>query len=317
MPRIFISYNHSQEDLVHDRLSTCLVAAGATVLLDKTTFRTARQLTREMDRAQDSADFQILVLSDDYFTSPSCRHEMDRALKSPLLDVGRVISVLVTPLATRPRAFDKLRKYIYIDLTVSQPDLAFAWRRLIDTCTLTLGTCPLHWLSVRDTLRILLLRNESANLIITHDNNNRIAWRPLLDALMTDPSRNTHDIPLPMRRVLLSSPRLIPRPSLIADILGVATPLDNLWRSPYDLEQLERSLLATPAPLRLILQDADVLPTRNYGTDFFLTLRHLTTEGSLCLLVVSHVPFDNLLPPDYPYRESPITLTSVRLQCTP
>ncbi len=80
MTRTFISYCHQQGNWVWGRLSPCLKAGGAEVLIDRERFEVGKALIGQMDALQDQADQHLLVLSADYLSSPYCRHEMDRAI---------------------------------------------------------------------------------------------------------------------------------------------------------------------------------------------------------------------------------------------
>ena len=63
MPRVFISYRHSDGEWVWNRLTPCLEAGGAEVLIDRERFQAGIAVVGQMDAAQDRADVHVLVIT--------------------------------------------------------------------------------------------------------------------------------------------------------------------------------------------------------------------------------------------------------------
>ena len=66
MPRVFISYRHSDGEWVWNRLTPCLEAGGAEVLIDRERFQAGIAVVGQMDAAQDRADVHVLVITKEY-----------------------------------------------------------------------------------------------------------------------------------------------------------------------------------------------------------------------------------------------------------
>ena len=65
---------------------------------------------------------------------------------------------------------------------------------------------------------------------------------------------------------------------------------------PKDLGEFQAVLQSRPTPSRVALTHFDRVREREYGTDYFTSLRYMVTEErKLVLLVQSRAPLDSLL----------------------
>ena len=88
--KVFICYSHAQEQWDIARLTPCLRAGGAEVLIDRERFAAGKSVGGQMDAEQDKADVSVLVFPPEYARSDYCLHEMDRALAHPQARDGAV-----------------------------------------------------------------------------------------------------------------------------------------------------------------------------------------------------------------------------------
>lgn len=92
MPKVFISYRHSDSEWVLNRLTPCLEAGGVEVLVDYKRFQAGIAVIGQMDITQDQADVHVLVITKQYLESAYCRHEMNRAIAlDPAFQHGIVV----------------------------------------------------------------------------------------------------------------------------------------------------------------------------------------------------------------------------------
>jgi hypothetical protein len=294
MSRVFISYRHSDGAWVWNRLTPCLEAGGAEVLIDRQRFQAGIAVAGQMDATQDHADVHVLVITKEYLESDYCRHEMDRAVA---LDAdfqhGIVVPVRRDDHRPWPRKITKSNP-LYVDLR-NDADTG-QWELLLRACGADLGTTAPAWLTARDEVVKWLKRNESVNLVVGR----RVKWQPLIDHI-----RQTA---LPdLKHVDLQTGFVAARPGLLTGILrqyGIDTSLPS---KPDDLVAFDRFLESLPRG-RLALTHFDLAGTperqQEYGIDLFAALRHLTmTKKKLILLIESHRAFATLLPPNHPLSE--------------
>ena len=102
--KVFISYSWRKKEWfewVWDRLKPVLDAGGAEVLIDRDYFKAGVELVGQMDGLVDDADVCLLVLTEGYLESESCRHEMERAIgKDPGFKGGEVVPFKIDGLYT-------------------------------------------------------------------------------------------------------------------------------------------------------------------------------------------------------------------------
>lgn len=293
-PKVFISYRHSDGEWVLRRLKPALEASGVDVLLDVERFSVGTGIVAEMDRTQDGADRQVLVLTDGYFNSDYCRHEFERARCSALPE-GRLIPVRRDN-ATWP---ESLTDILYADLRDEQS--THGWRLLLNACSGDLGTSVPHWLEVRDALVRHLQRRESVNLIVDAG----LDGSPLVDHLM----RCRLPTPLlPELKVIdLESGRTATREGLLHEILRAFGCRTTLPARPHDLVRFAELMDELPGGW-LALQHFDAVGARQseYTIELFRELRHrATTRRQLTLLLQSRSPYGIVLPAGHPMSEIP------------
>lgn len=291
MGRVFVSYRHHQGEWVWERLVPTLETGGVEVVIDRDRFRAGEGVIGQMDREQDQADASLVVLTPEYLASPYCLHELERG-------AGRhkVIPVVRADCAI-PELIEKPDPLLRIDLR--DPEDAYAWGNLLDACE-----AP-EWKRTINRVVQFLEREQSVNLVSrgTH------LWKPLLRRV-----RQRIDN---LGEVDLEDPRATTRQNLVQLILAQFGYSGKVPRRPEDLVELGRVLNAKRESCRLALLRFDYAPRRkDYGLDFFSSLRNLVMDSrKLVLLVQSHEQFVNLLPHDHPM--SAIDIKTVELSSRP
>jgi hypothetical protein len=300
--KVFISYCHKQGEWVWDRLVPCLKAGGAEVLIDHERFKAGKAVMGQMDTVQDQAESHLLILSPDYLGSKYCTHEMRRAIDTdPHFTEGTVIPVLLADcklpnLIKRPNP-------LFVDLRDTRD--CKSWDALLQACCIDLGVTAPDWLDVRDKLRQDLKQERSVNLVVSGQD---VAWRGLIDHLTDCPSTS-------MTRVDLYSARTIERHGLLASMLSESEGEHRIPPAPGDLAAFQRELESRAAPSRVALIHFDQTQHRDYGADYFTTLRYMVTEKrKLLLLIQSRAPFQALLKPDARSILSQLDIKSMELK---
>lgn len=286
--RLFISYNHAQQPWIQRNLVPCLRAGGADVLIDYEQFGAGQHLVGQMDAIQDSAEVSVLVLSPEYLTSTNCLHEMHRAINRhaatgdmTIIPVKRDNSDLPAPL--------KALGLLYVNL--SDDTQATQWDSLLNACGADLGVSAPAWLQARNEVQRLLLRDQSANLVVT----GYPRWRELLTHLRGEPLSDLKVVDLDNGATALRS-------GLVEEILKTCGLPSLVPRRPKgeDLVVLQRVLAASPHPPRLALLRFDRVKDRadTYDVNFFAALNHLVEYRHLVLLIESRSPVKALIPQD-------------------
>lgn len=304
MTRVFISYNHQQGPWVRERLTPCLEAGGAEVLIDRQRFTVGQPVVGQMDAWQDQADKHLLVLSPEYLNSRHCRHEMNRALECMKSQPVCVIPVLRNPCSNLPKVFNGWNPLLYADLCDDRrPD---PWAKMLQQCDADLGTAAPAWLTARDYIVRYLRRNQSVNLVVQKDVN----WRGLIDHI-------TRDYLADLAVVNLEDPDTTSRRGLLATISNALGTRVALPEKPGDLAAFKALLSARSSVARITLTHFDLAPFRAYyDVDLFSTLRYLIMDArKLVLLVQSRTPFGALLPPNHPLSD--IDILTVELDQQP
>jgi hypothetical protein len=305
MARVFVSYAHSEQTWVLDRLVPVLEAGNAEVVIDVRHFRAGRTVVGEMDRWQDTADRHLLVITRDYLASKPCRHERDRAIRcDPTFNNGIVLPIRRddAPLPAKLTIPNPL----YINLRDDRD--ADPWARLVQACDADLGVPAPRWLTARDEIERSLNKGRSVNLVV----GNGTPWQPLLAHLRSRPG-------LEMPVIDLNSGAVADRPTLLQEMLRGLGSRAALPECPKDLLVFHNEITARGVSRvsRVALVHFDMAPYK-FPNDvpLFAALRHLITDArKLALLVHSHAPFQTLLPRDHPLSE--IDLTTVTLSATP
>jgi hypothetical protein len=298
MTKVFVSYNHKQEDWIWERLVPVLRAGGAEPLLDKERFRAGLGLPGQMDSTQDEADVHVLCLSTDYYTSAACQHEMKRAIAlDPHFVRGIVIPVRLDD--ARPPAEIAASDPLWVDMR-EDPNFE-EWQKLLQVCSANLGVPAPVWLDVRDDIVRYLGRGQCVNLMVRNVHGDGVRWRELIWHL-----KDEHFPQLAYAD--LGNPRTIPREGLLDIILEELGTARRVRRKPNDLVDFAHILAACTAPLQIAISHFDLVRfRRGYGIDLFSTLRHLVAEERrIVLLIQSYTPFAALLPQDNPLSKMDI-----------
>ena len=178
MVKVFVSYAHSEQSWVVDRLVPVLEAGGAEVIIDIRHFRAGRTVTGEMDQWQDQADRHVLVITGDYLASGPCQHEMTRAIGcDPGFTAGVVLPIRRDAAPLPPGI--AIPNPLYIPLSDDRD--ADPWTRLLKGCDADLGMPVPRWLEKRDEIVRHLSNRRSVNLVVA----NGTPWRPLLEHVRT------------------------------------------------------------------------------------------------------------------------------------
>jgi hypothetical protein len=303
--KVFVSYAHSEQSWVLDRLVPVLEAGGAEIIIDIRQFRAGRTVIGEMDQWQDQADRHVLVITRDYLASNPCMHELERAIRrDPTFTAGIVLPVRRDD-APLPPKITIPNPSLYVDLKDDRD--AASWGRLLTACAADLGMPAPHWLEKRDEIARYLTDRRSVNLVV----DNGTPWRPLLDHVRTRPG-------LAMPVIDLESGAVVKRPALLREVLrglGSRTVLPE--RKGDDLIAFQAEIMARDIS-RVALVHFDMVRHHAFKEDvpLFAALRHLiNTERKLAVLVASHAPFLTLLPPNHPMSE--IDMATVSLSKTP
>lgn len=278
------------------------------MLIDVERFKAGRAVVAQMDQAQDDADVNLLLLSNEYVASKYCRHEMDRAVaRDPDFQNDAVIPVRLDD-CNLPQKISRPNP-LYVNMRDDKD--AGQWKLLLKAAGADLGTNAPHWLKARDDVRRFLQRDESVNLVVRGDG---VAWRPLIADLLRD------DVPAAkvdgLAVVDLQDPGTISRSGLVTTIIGALGGRIPKPDKDEELAELKRFLIARGLS-RVALKNFDMAPHRSqYGVDLFGTLRFLAMDvRTLVLLIESRTPLASLLPKDHPLSE--IVMQPVELEARP
>ena len=264
MVKVFVSYNHAQRDWVRDRLEPCLKAGGAGVLIDSRNFVAGPALMGQMDATQDKADRQILVLSEQYLSSPMCLHEMERAISVDPTFARQIVIPVRRDDAPLPDGI-KHPNPLFVDLRDDSD--ADQWEHLLGACDATLGATAPDWIAARDEALRLLERDQSVNLVIKGS----VRWQGLINDLAARPA-------LKLARVDLQDPATVPRRGLIEAMLGALGVHCVVLPPPEDLPQLGQ-MLATLGRSRMALYHFDLVRYRpDYDPNLFAALRYIVVN---------------------------------------
>lgn len=284
MTKVFVSFSHQQGKWVSDRLVPVLKASGVKVLIDTEGFRAGYGIESEMDRTQDQADKQVLVITDAYLQSDYCQRELKRALAlDGNFDQGILIPVRLDH-CQWPQSI-KIPDPLYVDLQDDRK--AAPWQKLLDAVTGTLGTTAPDWLAARDAIRQYLDDGRSVNLVTR----GQPRWRELLWHLK---DKHFDDLII----IYLDAAETEQRPLLINQILDKLGNRGAKLSKDNDRQELQRLLESRSRPVLLAITHFDwVVHRDDYDIELFSSLRHWTKNlRKLILVIQSRRPLDALIP---------------------
>ncbi len=291
--KVFVSYSHTDQAWVLDRLGPVLRAGGLQVIIDVEAGKAGREVVGQMDAWQDRADRQILVLSKAYLASAYCRHELQRAVVcDPQFDQGIVVPVqrdderLPVDLFPALQPDGAQRQALHVDFRDDRAEAP--WTLLTRSLGIDLGCNPAHWLGVRDEVVRELHRGTSVNLAVIGAPNHKA----LIEEVQT------RHIPA-MGIVDLYSGTAATRSGLIGDMLGALGEKDRVPPEPYDLGHFDRVIKARPSSIVALRHFDTVTDRRDYGNDLFRTLRHLQENRHLVVLLQTRGSLVDCLPKDH------------------
>ena len=189
--KIFISYTHQQhKEKPLDHILPVLKAADHEPLVDIFYFKAGQSVIGQMDKLQDSADCQLLCISNTYLKSQYCQHEMQRAIdKDPEFKTKTVIPVLLEQV-NLPQSISPANP-LYVKLFGNDIELSQQWDVLCRTLQIDLGVSIYEWLRARDRIRRTLMREKSINLVVKDPTVN---WRALVEHLLDDKTLALQDV---------------------------------------------------------------------------------------------------------------------------
>ena len=285
--KVFISYRHQQAEWVRTTLYPVLSAGGADVVIDYKEFAAGLAVRRQMKAAQDKAEVHLLVFTPDFFKSDYCVEEMQRAFAlDPDFSKGIVLPVILERCDLPP----EIQKHgpLYVDLAGERQQNVEAWNLLMERCEADLGATVPNWISAFKRTTDTLQRRKSVNLLIK----GLPRWRELVAEI----KRALPDLGL----VDLESGKTATQRGLAVEMLrALINYTGNLPKNNEHLAEFERLLEGTP-PALLALKHFDKVTERDYGSDFYSSLRYLIMEKrQLTLMIQSRAPFATLLPKNH------------------
>lgn len=298
--KVFVSYSHRDGEFIWHRLVPVLKAAGAEILIDVDRFRLGVGCERQMNDAQDNADFQLLCFSQGYLDSTACDHEWRRAVAMDADFVsGTVIPLKLEDIAL-PEEVEQANP-LYANLAANADPAP--WRQLLRDLELQASWCPLNWLDAAQVTLSAIRDMRSVNLVVENG---------LLYASLLEHFQESEDSSVRLRKlkcVSLTSGRCAARRGLLMEILGQFGIRDELPRTrPHDIVEFDR-LLSELGQVRLAIEHFDMVATperrKQYGNDLFACFFDLTQKRKLSLLVISKRPYATLLPKDHPVSAIP------------
>ncbi len=307
MTKIFISYAHEQGPWVWRYLVPVLKAAGADLLIDVERFKYGVSVPRQMNEAQDEAEYQLLCFSRAYFQSSYCDHEWRRAVASdPAFSSGKIIPLkmeqvdLPAEIQQSNPLFGKLHRL----------DDPMPWRKLIVSVNLNSSWCPLSWLNASVEISDKMKDTIPVNLVV----DDHVEVDTLLKHLVAQ------EMPTPLlpklQRVSLADFQCATCTgflNLILQRLNIQTPL------PYEklaataefgaaIRRVDKAFLALEK--FDMVQDKD--RQEEYGHNLFSGLYALTTDRILSLLVISRKPYARLVPKEHPISNIPFHMVELK-----
>lgn len=298
--RVFISYSHKQKDWVYSKLVPCLRAGGVIVDIDLERFEAGGALLEQMNKIQDAADVNFLILTSDYLNSQNCLYEMKRAISRDPRFLSKTIIPVIKEDCTLPEEIS-ICNPIFVDLRNDKE--IHPWDLLLAACGSDIGIEVPRWLDARDELVKFLLGSDSVNLLIKGNPK----WRELITHVFRDYLKDFGIIDL-------YDGATYTRRGLVTEILKAANCITPVPDEPEDLVTLSNILKTLKKKIILAIEHFDLIISRSYGKDvnFFAALRHLIVDtNKLVLLAQSRKPFYTLLPQDHPL--SPIVIKTVEL----
>ena len=289
---IFVSYSRDQAAWVEGQLVPVLIAGGADVpvlhpgggeeLVDTERSAVGAQLAQRVLAAQDQAERQIVVLSEEYVGNVSCLDQLRHAIsKDPDFRYGLVIPVLRED-CTLPEDIASPERLI-IDLRNDRR--ATPWDQLLSACQSALGTSATAWLKARDEVIRHFSAGRSVNLVIDPNLDQDVLLAHLRERIANLTTIDVNSFKAGTRR------------GLVTEILRVAGCNAAVPSPPVDLELFDR-YMETASTHRIVVLNFDFVKRRlDFDQALFESLAKsmTTTPAKLVLLLVSQQPLSKLL----------------------
>ena len=289
---IFISYSRDQAAWVEDQLVPVLIAGGADVpvlhpgggeeVVDTERSAVGAGVAQRVLTAQDQAERQIVVLSEEYAGNVSCLEQLRHAIsKDPDFRYGLVIPVLRED-CTLP-ADIAIPERLIIDLRNNRR--ATPWDQLLSACQSDLGTSATAWLKSRDEVIRHFSANRSVNLVIDPNLDQEVFLSHLRERIGDLATLDINSFKAGTRR------------GLVSDILRVAGYDGAVPTPPSDLEMFDQ-YMAGVGTHRIVVLNFDFVKRRlDFDQALFESLAKAISANParLVLLLVSQQPLSKLL----------------------
>lgn len=289
--RVFISYARSQEEWVQSYLMPLIETARYEPLVDYRRFRAGANLHKQLDAAQDEADFRIFLLCPAFFKSDACKHELEHAIKREQdLSPGKLIFVLRGRYQAPPDMF--LPESQLIDLR-DESEQPLAWDRLTRALAIDFGVSTAKWLRDRDVIRRYLLQGDAVNLVTP---NREVKWRSLINHLQ-------HDEELALGKVDFESSLTMSMRSTVLEFLHAAG-LNAKPAKGKELIFLESELNRLSKPSCQAWLRFQLTVERDlFGANFFSVLSRLIEGKKIIPLIHSYAPFTEWMESTYEFSK--------------
>ena len=295
--KVFISYGRQQADWVENRLAPVLCAGGAEMpmlhsgggeeVVDTERSVVGAQLAHRLLQFQDSAERQIIVLSEDYVANTSCLDQLKHAIAlDPDFSNGLLVPVLRES-CTLPDGIS-IPESAIIDLRNERRSTA--WEQLLVACHSQLGTSAPAWLKARDEVLRRLQADQSVNLVV----DSTIDGEPLI----TDVRGRLKGL----ATIDIDSMKAGTRRGFVTEVLRLAGCTAAVPAPPVDLELFDR-FMASAETNRIALMNFDIVKRRlDFDQPMFESLAAVmaSTPPRVVLLMVSQLPLNRLLLPHNP-----------------
>ncbi len=289
---IFISYSRDQAAWVEGQLVPVLIAGGADVpvlhpgggeeLVDTERSAVGAQTAQRVLAAQDQAERQIIILSEEYVGNVSCLDQLRHAIaKDPDFRYGLVVPVLREDCAL-PEDI-RIPERLIIDLRNDRR--ATPWDQLMSACQSDLGTSATAWLKARDEVIRHFSANRSVNLVIDPNLDQEVLLDHLRERIADLTTIDVNSFKAGTRR------------GLVTEILRVAGYDGAVPTPPADLEMFDQYMAGAGAH-RIVVLNFDFVKRRlDFDQALFESLAAAISAApaKLVLLLVSQQPLSKLL----------------------
>ena len=289
---VFISYSRDQAEWVEGQLVPVLIAGGADVpvlhpgggeeLVDTERSAVGAQTAQRVLAAQDQAERQIIILTEEYVNNVSCLDQLRHAIsKDPDFRYNMVIPVLRED-CTLPEDI-AIPERLIIDLRNDRR--ATPWDQLLSACQSALGTTATAWLKARDEVIRHFSANRSVNLVIDPNLDQEVFLDHLRERIAGLTTIDVNSFKAGTRR------------GLVTELLREAGCTHAVPTPPADLELFDQ-YMETAGTHRIVALNFDFVKRRlDFDQALFESLGKAMSASPprLVLLLVTQQPLSKLL----------------------